>query len=131
MTWSTLATIIAAALVPGAAGKSAIMAAGLGGAQQMAITYTREYEEEADALGAINADRAGYSGLGTAEFLKKLRATSDNKMVPRYFYPPLPWRKNCQNRERVEGKQGQGAPHFSFCHSEDTQALFTASRAGH
>ena len=85
MTWSTLATIIAAALVPGPAGKSAIMAAGLGGAQQMAITYTREFEEEADALGAINADRAGYGGLGTAEFLKKLRATSDNKMVPRYL----------------------------------------------
>jgi beta-barrel assembly-enhancing protease len=85
MTWTTLATMVAAALVPGAAAKGAIMASGLGGAQQMAITYTREMEEEADALGAVNADRAGYGGLGTAEFLKKLRATSDNRMVPRYL----------------------------------------------
>jgi len=85
MTWTTLATMLAAALIPSAAGKGAIMAAGMGGAQQMAITYTRENEEEADAVGAINADKAGYGGLGTAEFLKKLRATSDNRMVPRYL----------------------------------------------
>ena len=85
ISWTTLATMIAAALIPSAAGKGAVMAAGMGGAQQMAITHTREAEEEADALGATNADRAGYGGLGTAEFLKKLRATSDNRMVPRYL----------------------------------------------
>jgi beta-barrel assembly-enhancing protease len=83
--WGTLATLIAAALIPSPAGKSAILATGLAGAQQVAITYTRENEEEADAVGAANADRAGYGGLGTAEFLKKLRATSDNRQVPRYL----------------------------------------------
>lgn len=83
--WGTLATLLAAAIVPGAAGKSAIMVSGLAGAQQLAITHTREAEEEADALGSANADRAGYSGLGTAQFLKKLQATSDNRQVPRYL----------------------------------------------
>ena len=83
--WATLATLLAAAVVPSAAGKGAILATGLGGAQQMGITYTRENEEEADSVGAVNADRAGYGGSGTAEFLKKLRATSDNRMVPRYL----------------------------------------------
>ncbi|MDR2017580.1 MAG: M48 family metalloprotease [Syntrophobacterales bacterium] len=85
MTWTTLATMLAAALIPSPAGKSAVLSAGLGGAQQMAITYTRENEEEADEVGSANADKAGYGGLGTAEFLKKLRITSDNKMVPRYL----------------------------------------------
>ncbi len=83
--WGTLATMLAAALIPSPAGKGAILASGLAGAQQMSITYTRENEEEADSVGAENADKAGYGGRGTAEFLKKLRATSDNRMVPRYL----------------------------------------------
>ena len=85
MNWTTLATMAAAALIPSAAGKGALLVGGMAGAQQMAITFTRENEEEADALGAINANKAGYGGLGTAAFLKKLRATSDNRQVPRYL----------------------------------------------
>lgn len=83
--WGTLATLLAAAIIPSPIAKSAIMATGLAGAQQVAISYTRENEEEADKVGATNADKAGYGGLGTAEFLKKLRATSDNRQVPRYL----------------------------------------------
>ena len=85
LNWTTLAALAAAALIPNPAAKAAILAGSTAGAQQLVITYTRENEEEADALGAVNADKAGYSGLGTAAFLKKLRATSDNIQVPRYL----------------------------------------------
>ncbi len=83
--WTTLATLLAAALVPGAQAKGAALMTGLGAAQQMSINYTRENEEEADRVGAFNADKAGYGGLGTAEFLKKLRMTAGEKTIPQYL----------------------------------------------
>jgi predicted Zn-dependent protease len=83
--WTTLAAVLAAAIVPGAQAKSAALVTGMGAAQQMSINYTRENEEEADRIGAINADKAGYGGLGTAEFLRKLRMTSGGKTVPQYL----------------------------------------------
>ncbi|MBA4417447.1 MAG: hypothetical protein C0392_06015 [Syntrophus sp. (in: bacteria)] len=83
--WGMLAALVAAALVPNPQAKGAALVTGMASAQQMAISYTRENEEEADAVGAFNADKAGYGGLGTADFLRKLRATSGGKLVPQYL----------------------------------------------
>jgi predicted Zn-dependent protease len=82
--WGTVATMLLGMLVPGAGG-SAVMAAGMGAGQAMSLKYTREAEEEADRVGLTTAEKAGYNGLGTAEFLKKLRTTGLEKMVPQYL----------------------------------------------
>jgi predicted Zn-dependent protease len=65
--------------------KETILTTGIASAQALSLKYSREDEDEADRIGSFTADRAGYGGLGTAEFLKKLRATSDNKSLPQYL----------------------------------------------
>ena len=79
-----LASMLLSALV-GARESAATLAAGMGAAQAMSLKYTREDEEEADRVGSTNADRAGYGGLGIAEFLKKIRATGTDQIVPQYL----------------------------------------------
>lgn len=75
-----------AALLAGMLLKSpAIMATGMASAQSVALKYSREDEDEADRTGLATAERAGYSGRGIAEFLKKLRQTGLEKDLPQYL----------------------------------------------
>lgn len=79
-----LATVIAGMLIGDQAG-SAVAAMGSASAQTLSLKYTRENEEEADREGSAIADRAGYGGLGIADFLKKLRAIGGDKFLPQYL----------------------------------------------
>jgi predicted Zn-dependent protease len=72
-------------LVPSDEGKAAVMSTSMGASQAMALKYSREAEEDADRVGLLMAEKAGYSGLGTAEFLKKLRITGADKTLPQYL----------------------------------------------
>lgn len=75
-----------AALLAGMLLKSpAIMATGMASAQSVALKYSREDEDEADRTGLATAERAGYSGRGIAEFLKKLRQAGLEKDLPQYL----------------------------------------------
>ena len=62
----------------------ALMASGMGAGQTVALKYSREFEEEADMAGVATTQKAGYSGLGSAEFLRKIM-TKDEKDVPQYL----------------------------------------------
>ncbi|MHB8109070.1 MAG: M48 family metalloprotease [Syntrophorhabdaceae bacterium] len=79
-----IATMLAALLV-GDAARTAVLATGLGSAQTMALSYSRDDEEEADREGSILANEAGYGGLGIADFLKKLRSGGGDKLYPQYL----------------------------------------------
>lgn len=83
--WGTLAALAIGMLIPSPAGKAAVMAGGLGAGQAMSLKYTREDEAEADRYGVMTCERAGYNGAGSAEFLKKIAATADEKIVPQYL----------------------------------------------
>ncbi len=81
---TVIATMLAAMLV-GDSARDAVLVTGMGAAQSMALRYSREDEEEADREGSILANDAGYGGLGTADFLKKLRAGGGDKLYPQYL----------------------------------------------
>jgi beta-barrel assembly-enhancing protease len=83
--WGMMATMLLAMLAPTAEGKAALMTTGMGAGQAIALKYTREAEEEADRVGQSTAEKAGYSGLGSGELLKKLRASGSEKTVPQYL----------------------------------------------
>ncbi|NLW35017.1 M48 family metalloprotease [Syntrophorhabdus aromaticivorans] len=80
-----LATVLAGVLVGDSKAKEAIMVGGMASAQALSLKYSREDEDEADRLGATVADNAGYSGLGIAEFLKKLRTSGRETTIPQYL----------------------------------------------
>jgi len=80
-----LSTMLLGMLVGGGSTPEAIIVSGLAGAQTMALKYSREDEEEADREGSIIADKAGYGGLGSAMFLKKLRIAGTDKLLPQYL----------------------------------------------
>ncbi|MBA4389563.1 MAG: hypothetical protein C0399_01325 [Syntrophus sp. (in: bacteria)] len=82
---ASLSTMLLAMLAGNSPAGSAIMATGMGGAQAMSLKYSREDEEEADREGSTIANKAGYGGLGSAEFLKKLRASGGDKLLPQYL----------------------------------------------
>lgn len=63
----------------------ALMVTGMASAQSVELKYSREDEEEADRVGLATAERAGYSGRGIAEFLKKLRQAGLEKDLPQYL----------------------------------------------
>jgi beta-barrel assembly-enhancing protease len=83
--WGMLAAMLLAMLAPTSQGKAAVMATSMGAGQAVALKYTREAEEDADRVGLVTAEKAGYSGLGTVSFLKKLRASGLEKTVPQYL----------------------------------------------
>jgi beta-barrel assembly-enhancing protease len=83
--WGTMAAMLLAMLIPSGEGKAAVLATGVGAGQAAALKYSREAEEEADRVGIALAEKAGYSGLGSAEFLKKLRASGLEKSLPQYL----------------------------------------------
>jgi predicted Zn-dependent protease len=80
-----LSTMLLGMLVGGGSTPEAIIVSGLAGAQTMALKYSREDEEEADREGSMIADKAGYGGLGSALFLKKLRIAGTDKLLPQYL----------------------------------------------
>jgi beta-barrel assembly-enhancing protease len=80
-----LATLIAGILIPDPKAKESILATGSASAMALSLKYSREDEEEADRIGASIADKAGYGGLGTVEFLKKLRSGGGDKVLPQYL----------------------------------------------
>jgi predicted Zn-dependent protease len=80
-----LTTMLLAMLAGGGSASEAILTSGIAGAQALALKYSREDEEEADREGSTIADKAGYGGLGSAVFLKKLRTTGTDKLLPQYL----------------------------------------------
>jgi predicted Zn-dependent protease len=82
---ASIATLLAAILIPDPNAKGAILTTGMGSAQALSLKYSREDEDEADKVGSITADKTGYGGLGTADFLRKLRAGGGDKVLPQYL----------------------------------------------
>lgn len=82
---ATMVATLLAALLVGDAARGAVIALGMGGAQAAALKYSREDEEDADREGSNLANEAGYGGLGTADFLRKLRAGGGDKLYPQYL----------------------------------------------
>jgi beta-barrel assembly-enhancing protease len=80
-----LTTMLVGMLVGGGSTSEAIITSGMAGAQAMSLKYSREDEEEADREGSTIADKAGYGGLGSAMFLKKLRTGGGDKLLPQYL----------------------------------------------
>jgi predicted Zn-dependent protease len=80
-----ITTMLLGMLVGGGSTPEAIITSGMAGAQAMALKYSREDEEEADREGSAIADKAGYGGLGSAVFLKKLRMAGTDKLLPQYL----------------------------------------------
>jgi predicted Zn-dependent protease len=76
-----LAAVLAGALV----GSPALMVGGMASAQAVALKYSRDDEAEADRVGSTTADKAGYSGMGISEFLKKLRVGGRDTTIPQYL----------------------------------------------
>lgn len=80
-----ITTMLVGMLVGGGSTPGAIITSGMAGAQAMSLKYSRDDEEEADREGSTIADKAGYGGLGSAIFLKKLRTTGADKLLPQYL----------------------------------------------
>jgi len=80
-----IAAMALSMLVPSPQGKEATLAMGMASAQALSLKYSREDEDEADRFGAQAAARAGYGGLGIADFLKKLRIAGGDKTLPQYL----------------------------------------------
>ncbi len=83
--WGMVGALLLGMLIPSPAGKAAVMTGGVGAGQTMSLKYSREAEAEADRFGVMTCEKAGYNGLGTADFLKKLAAVGLDKMVPQYL----------------------------------------------
>jgi len=84
LSWATVAAMLLSLLAPDPNAKAALMVSGMGAGQTVALGYSRQNEDEADMAGVATTEKAGYSGLGSAEFLKKI-ATKDEKNVPQYL----------------------------------------------
>ncbi|MGD0661588.1 MAG: M48 family metalloprotease [Syntrophorhabdales bacterium] len=84
LSWATVAAMLLSLLAPDPNAKAALMASGMGAGQTVALGYSRQNEDEADMAGVATTEKAGYSGLGSAEFLKKIM-TGDEKNVPQYL----------------------------------------------
>jgi predicted Zn-dependent protease len=80
-----IATMLAGMLAGGGSASEAIITSGMAGAQAMSLKFSREDEEEADREGSTIADKAGYGGLGSALFLKRLRTGGLDKLLPQYL----------------------------------------------
>jgi predicted Zn-dependent protease len=80
-----IATMLAGIIAGGGSASEAIITSGMAGAQAMSLKFSREDEEEADREGSTIADKAGYGGLGSALFLKRLRTGGLDKLLPQYL----------------------------------------------
>jgi beta-barrel assembly-enhancing protease len=83
---ATIAGLLLGALIPGAGAVGpALMTSTMAAAQTLSLKFSREDEDEADRFGLATAEASGYSGHGLADFLKKIRSTESEKMVPQYL----------------------------------------------
>ena len=86
LSMATLAAMLLAVLVPGGGAVSqALVTSTMAAAQTLSLKYSREDEDEADRVGLVTAEGAGYTGHGIADFLKKMRATENEKAIPQYL----------------------------------------------
>ncbi|HME44930.1 MAG TPA: M48 family metalloprotease [Syntrophorhabdales bacterium] len=89
LTWATLAGMLLGtlgAMIPGAGALGpALMTSTMAAAQTVALKFSREDEDEADRFGLATAEASGYSGHGLADFLKKIRSTESERMIPQYL----------------------------------------------
>ena len=82
---ASVASLLAAILIPDPKAKGAILTMGMGSSQALSLKYSRDDEEEADRVGSVIADSTGYGGLGTADFLRRLRSGGGDKVLPQYL----------------------------------------------
>jgi predicted Zn-dependent protease len=80
-----LATFVLAMLTGDAKAREAIIASGMGAIQSVSLMYSREDEEEADSVGSLILEKAGFGCAGISDFLKRLRATSKEIGLPQYL----------------------------------------------
>lgn len=81
-----LATMVAGILIGGdTQAKQAIIAGGQTAAYALSMKYSRDDEEDADRTGAVFSDKAGYNAAGIANFLKRLRISSGDPVIPQYL----------------------------------------------
>ncbi len=85
LNWAALGSMLLGMLIPSPAAKAAVMTAGMGGSETVALKHSREYEEEADKFGVERCEAAGYNGAGSADFLKKIAAVGLDKELPQYL----------------------------------------------
>ena len=89
--WARMAGMAAGVLmgVAGAGGDAsqAVMQGSQAAAATAELSYSRENEMQADQLGLIYLNDAGYGGQGLLKILKKMRAKQwyDSKLVPTYL----------------------------------------------
>jgi len=124
-------TMLLGMLVGAGSTPEAIITSGIAGAQAMALKYSREDEEEADREGSTIADKAGYGGLGSVAFLKKLRTAGSDKLLPQYLltHPYHEARIIFLESMWKDNKVTVDAPLFPFV-SLRTQVLHKSARVG-
>lgn len=124
-------TMLLGMLVGAGSTPEAIITSGIAGAQAMALKYSREDEEEADREGSAIADKAGYGGLGSVAFLKKLRTAGSDKLLPQYLltHPYHEARIIFLESMWKDNKVTVDAPLFPFV-SLRTQVLHKSARVG-
>jgi len=126
-----LTTMLLGMLIGAGSTPEAIITSGIAGAQAMALKYSREDEEEADREGSTIADKAGYGGLGSVAFLKKLRTAGSDKLLPQYLltHPYHEARIIFLESMWKNNKVTIDAPFFPFV-SLRTQILHKSARDG-
>jgi predicted Zn-dependent protease len=126
-----LTTMLLGMLVGAGSTPEAIITSGIAGTQAMALKYSREDEEEADREGSAIADKAGYGGLGSVAFLKKLRTAGSDKLLPQYLltHPYHEARIVVLESMWKENKVTIDAPFFPFV-SLRVQVLHKSARVG-
>ena len=83
---ASLAGVLLGALIPGAGALGpALMTSTMAASQSLSLKFSREDEDEADRYGLVTSEASGYSGHGLADFLKKIRSSESEKMVPQYL----------------------------------------------
>ena len=98
ISWGSVATMLLALLAPSPAAKAALMAGGMGAGQSSRSNIPGRMKEEADKFGVATAEKAGYNGAGSAEFLRKMASCrSREDSAPVSAYPPLLRRQGGQD----------------------------------
>ncbi len=80
-----MATLILGSLVGDPKAKEAIIVSGMGALQSLALTYSREDEQEADLIGSTILEEAGFRCTGISSFLKRLRLGRRDSELPQYL----------------------------------------------